>query len=153
MRSIWEESRGLAARSVNTAHVCANWLIGREIVEEEQAGKERADYGKELLKTLSGQMTGEYGTGFSVSSLQYMRAFYMQYPNLLQIQHAVRGESCNVLEDNMLKIQQAVRGESCHASQDSRSQIGHALRDLFRVAWLHPLKKSSQISEISWPAA
>jgi len=43
VRSIWEESRSLAARSVNTAHVCANWLIGREIVEEEQAGKERAD--------------------------------------------------------------------------------------------------------------
>ena len=45
IRLIWEFARTQAARSVNSIHVCANWLIGREIVEEEQRGENRAEYG------------------------------------------------------------------------------------------------------------
>ncbi|WP_020561189.1 DUF1016 N-terminal domain-containing protein [Thiofilum flexile] len=90
IRDIWEASRQQVIRSVNSAHVCANWLIGRQIVEAEQNGEQRAEYGKNLLKTLSKQLSTEYGNGFSVSALQYMRAFFLAYPALLPIQHAVR---------------------------------------------------------------
>jgi predicted nuclease of restriction endonuclease-like (RecB) superfamily len=90
IRRIWESARTRAARSVNSAHVCANWLIGQQIVEAEQSGKARADYGKALLKTLSVQLSGEYGSGFSVSALQYMRGFFLGYPELLANQHALR---------------------------------------------------------------
>jgi len=90
IREIWESARGQAVRSVNTAHVCANWLIGQQIVQAEQAGEKRAAYGKGLLQ---GQLSVDYGHGFSVSTLQYMRAFFLAYPKLLQNQHAVRGES------------------------------------------------------------
>ena len=77
IRDIWEASRQQAIRSVNSAHVCANWLIGKQIVEAEQGGEQRATYGKALLKSLSQQLTDEYGSGFSVSALQYMRAFFL----------------------------------------------------------------------------
>lgn len=92
IRDIWESARTHAARSVNTAHVCANWLIGQQIVEAEQGGAGRANYGKALLKTLSEQLVSEYGSGFSVSALQYMRSFFLSYPQLLEKQHAVRVE-------------------------------------------------------------
>ena len=92
VRAIWEDSRTQAARTVNTHLVQANWLIGRQIVEAQQAGQDRAGYGKELLATLSSALRKEYGSGFSVTGLQPMRAFYLAYPDLLPIQHAVRVE-------------------------------------------------------------
>ena len=106
IRDIWESARSQAARSVNTAHVCANWLIGQQIVEAEQGGAKRAGYGKALLKELSGQLSGEYGDGFSVSALQYMRAFFLGYPELLAKQHAVR------VEFDALPKQHALRDKS-----------------------------------------
>lgn len=106
IRHIWDSARTQAARSVNTAHVCANWLIGQQIVEAEQGGAKRAGYGKALLKTLSEQLSGEYGDGFSVSALQYMRGFFLGYPGLLAKQHALR------VEFDTPQIQHAVRGES-----------------------------------------
>jgi predicted nuclease of restriction endonuclease-like (RecB) superfamily len=106
IRHIWESARTQAARSVNTAHVCANWLIGQQIVEAEQGGTKRAGYGKALLKTLSEQLSGEYGDGFSVSALQYMRSFFLGYPELVAKQHALR------VEFDTPQNQHAVRGES-----------------------------------------
>lgn len=92
IRQIWESARTQAARSVNSALVQANWLIGQRIVEAEQGGKSRADYSRRLLKTLSEALEKDFGNGFSVSALQYMRAFYLGYPGLMKIQHAVRVE-------------------------------------------------------------
>jgi hypothetical protein len=93
IREILESARASITRSVNTTQVVSNWLVGREIVEEEQKGQDRAEYGEELLKGLSGQLSREYGRGFSVSALQYMRAFFHAYPALLEKQHAPRVES------------------------------------------------------------
>ncbi len=90
IRDIWEAARTQAARSVNTAHVCANWLIGEQIVRAEQGGARRAGYGAGLLKALSAKLASEYGTGFSVSALQYMRGFFLAYPDLMANQHALR---------------------------------------------------------------
>jgi DUF1016 N-terminal domain len=93
IREIWNTARSHAVRSVNTAHVSANWLIGQQIVEAEQGGKARATYGKQLLENLSADLAGEYGSGFSVTALKYMRIFYLGYPDLLEIRHASRDES------------------------------------------------------------
>jgi predicted GNAT family N-acyltransferase len=83
------------ARSVNTTQVAAHWLIGREIVEEEQRGKRRAGYGEELLKDLSDRLTKDREKGWSVRNLEYCRNFYVEYPLLMDIQksNAVRSES------------------------------------------------------------
>ena len=63
--------------------VDAYWQMGKRIVEQEQLGRERADYGKQLLKTLSKELTSEFGKGFSVNSLYYFRQFYLAFPEKL----------------------------------------------------------------------
>ena len=93
---ILESARVTAARSVNTAQVVANWLIGREIVEEEQRGSNRAEYGQQLILQLSEQLKRDFGSGYSAQSLFYMRQFYQSDASLVpasKIFHAVRGKS------------------------------------------------------------
>jgi predicted nuclease of restriction endonuclease-like (RecB) superfamily len=74
------EARTKAVREINKAQVLVYWEIGREIVDFEQKGKARAEYGEELLKKLSADMTVRFGKGFSRSNLQNMRLFYLAYP-------------------------------------------------------------------------
>lgn len=88
IRGIWEGAQTQAARSVNTAHVVANWLIGKEIVEEQQQGRERAKYGDQLFKMLS----DELGDKFSVSSLKSMRRLFLGYPNFMPIRQPLVDE-------------------------------------------------------------
>ncbi|WP_396190831.1 YhcG family protein [Flavobacterium sp.] len=68
-------------RTVNSTMTYTYFEIGRMIVEEEQNGKERAEYGKQILKGLSQQLTNEFGKGFSLSSLEQIRKFYLIYSN------------------------------------------------------------------------
>jgi predicted nuclease of restriction endonuclease-like (RecB) superfamily len=78
---ILEQARGQVARTVNTAMVQAYWLIGREIVEVEQAGEQRAGYGDEVMTLLSGRLRVHFGKGFSVPNLRKMRQFYLAFPS------------------------------------------------------------------------
>lgn len=80
IKSIIEESKKLVTRSVNTIMLQTYWNIGRRIVEEEQKGNERAEYGSALLKELSKELTREYGKGYSRSNLQSMRILFLNYP-------------------------------------------------------------------------
>ena len=75
-----EEARRKAVKQVNTIIVQTYWEIGRLIVEEEQKGKEKADYGTALIVELSKDLTKRYGKGFSKSNLFLMRKFYLTYP-------------------------------------------------------------------------
>ena len=70
-------------RHVNTALVTTYWLIGRRIVEYEQKGKERAEYGEQLLKKLSADLTSRFGKGFTERNLWHMRQFYISYQKIL----------------------------------------------------------------------
>jgi predicted nuclease of restriction endonuclease-like (RecB) superfamily len=84
------------ARTVNTAQVLANWLIGREIVEAEQQGRDRAEYGENLLKNLADQLKADFGSGYSYTNLKLMRRFYLNFPTLIgntEIGHALRDQS------------------------------------------------------------
>ena len=83
IRNILESARASIARTVNTTQVVANWLIGREIVEEEQAGKRRAAYGAELLRDLATGLKADFGAGYGVDNLELFRRFYLEYPHLL----------------------------------------------------------------------
>lgn len=76
------EARQKAYSAINSAMVEAYWQMGKRIVEEEQHGKERADYGKQLLKELSAELTKEFGKGFSTNSLYYYRQFYLTFPEI-----------------------------------------------------------------------
>jgi predicted nuclease of restriction endonuclease-like (RecB) superfamily len=100
IRQILESARTGVARTVNTTQVMANWLIGREILQEEQHGKRRAGYGERLLESLAKQLSKEYGPGYSARNLRFIRQFYLEYPDLLPsdaIRYAVRTESTPAL--------------------------------------------------------
>ena len=115
IRQILDSARSNAARSVNTTQVVANWLIGREIVEEEQKGKRRAEYGKKLIESLAVRIAKDYGAGYSVQSLFYMKQFYLSYPELCSgapILHAVRGEWNDTVSMPLAVIPHAVSAKS-----------------------------------------
>jgi hypothetical protein len=86
--------------TVNTEQVKAYWLIGRDIVEEEQTGKERAQYGAFLLQEISLRLTKEFGGGFGISTLKDIRKFYWLYKNI-PIGHAVCGQSVPEFKFNL----------------------------------------------------
>lgn len=77
--SIIDTTRGVIAKAVNVGMVGAYWQIGKEIVDEEQKGKSRAEYGKRIVEKLSRQLTEKYGAGWSSSHLWHVRQFYLLY--------------------------------------------------------------------------
>lgn len=93
IRALVLSARQTIARGVDLLQVHTNYEIGRRIVNQEQHGQDRAEYGKELLAALSARLTGEFGNGFSVSNLRYMRQFYLAYPEgMALIRQTVSGE-------------------------------------------------------------
>lgn len=80
IKEILVSARGNVARQVNSELLTAYWNIGRIICEYEQSEPDRADYGKRTIKELSRTLTQEFGKGFSVSNIQFMRRFYQAYP-------------------------------------------------------------------------
>lgn len=132
IRNILETARTNVARTVNTTQVVANWLIGREIVEEEQRGKRRADYGQQLVAQLSESLTAAYGRGWSVQSLFYLKQFYLSYPRLLPVEgifHATGGELAGYA------IFHAVRGESASTPVPSAAWQPGQLNP--NLSWTH----------------
>ena len=79
VRELILAGRKAAARTVDSIQVAACFEIGRRIVEHEQQGTDRAEYGKNLLRDLAARLTSEFGPGFSKSNLEYMRRFYLMY--------------------------------------------------------------------------
>jgi predicted nuclease of restriction endonuclease-like (RecB) superfamily len=79
VKHVIEESRNSAYRAANFAMVQAYWSIGKLIVEEEQKGEERAEYGKGLITELSKKLSTDYGKGFTATNLKYMRQFYSTF--------------------------------------------------------------------------
>jgi predicted nuclease of restriction endonuclease-like (RecB) superfamily len=92
LSGLLESARRASARAVNTLMTATYWEIGRRIVEFEQEGEKRAEYGAELLERLSADLTGRFGRGFSRQNLQYMRQFYLAFPPGA-IRQTVSGES------------------------------------------------------------
>ncbi len=85
IRELLLNARRRVSVQVNTELLSTYWNIGKIIVVHEQENKNRADYGKQILKEFSKELTKEFGKGFSVSNLQFMRRFYQNY----QIQQTV----------------------------------------------------------------
>lgn len=79
--AVVQQTRQCVKQAVNQQMVQAYWHIGRLIVEEEQQGKERAEYGKQQLEQISRRLQADFGRGFDVRNLRNMRAFYQCYPN------------------------------------------------------------------------
>lgn len=89
-------------RVANTSMVAAYWEIGRLIVEDEQKGASRANYGKQALRELSKDLILEYGRGYSVSNLKNFRQFYFVFPDLFEL---------NLMKEGDLQIRQTLSSE------------------------------------------
>lgn len=102
VKTILDTASQTIYRAANSAMVLAYWEVGRLIVEEEQSGSLRADYGKNVLKELSALLTSEFGRGYSVSNLKNFRQFYLVFPEVCQ--H-------NANNSSELPIRQTLSGE------------------------------------------
>lgn len=80
IKEIIDASRRNAVRSVDFCRVQMYWHLGKRIFQEEQQGKNRADYGTYLIKSLAAELEPEYGSGFGVRQLERSRQFYRLYP-------------------------------------------------------------------------
>lgn len=79
IKQILSQARQKAYQAVNSAMVEAYWKIGERIVQEEQNGQSRAEYGKEIIKNLSAELTAEFGKGFTERNLRNFRQFYIEF--------------------------------------------------------------------------
>ena len=130
VRDIIEAARAGVARSVDTAQVASNWLIGREIVEDEQHGKAKAEYGRKLVVELSEKLRKEYGAGYSATNLKLFRQFYSSYPSLLS------GAIGHTLRDQLPAPKE---GAAAPGAMELPSPIGHTASDQSVVPGrLHP---------------
>ena len=117
-----QSARNTVVRTINQTMVHTYFEIGRMIVEEEQDGKERAGYGKQLLKGLSEVLTNEFGKGFSVQNLERMRNFYLTYRKSSTLSRiSEKAISSTVLTESKKQNQQTVYDE-------------------FKLSWSHYLK-------------
>lgn len=131
-----QAARQQAVRQTNSLMVFTYFQLGRLIVEKEQQGKAKAEYGKETIAELSRYLTKEFGNGFSVSNLEYMRSFFINYRlkfEQLTISQTPSGES-------FLSISQTSSGNSSHKQKSKTLSAKFAL----------PVK-SETVSRISFP--
>lgn len=133
VHEILSAARTQAARSVNTAQVVANWLVGREIVEDEQSGRRRASYGVALLQELAARLLSDFGAGYGVDNLELFRRFYQSYPGLLpaKISDALRRNLGGAA--NTLPTLHGVRGEHWQPGQLSPDLSWTHYRALVRL--------------------
>lgn len=94
IRRILDAARSKIARTINFEMVQAYWLVGKEIIEEEQKGSKRAEYGTKLIESLSERLRAEYGKGWSPSHLWHVRQFYLTFQERCpKIPHTLCAES------------------------------------------------------------
>lgn len=91
--TLWQDAKNKAVLAINSELLMANWHTGQYIVEFEQGGKAKAEYGKQLLVNLSKDLTLRNGRGFSRSNLTYMRKFYLAFPKCETVSHKINMES------------------------------------------------------------
>lgn len=112
MRGIIDSARDAAYQAVNIALVQRNWLIGYRIAEEELNGESRAEYGTEVIKKLSKELTEEYGRGFTKTNLYNFYLFYKTFPEIF---HAASGKSAPLLSWTHYRTLLQVKDEKARA--------------------------------------
>lgn len=138
-----QNARQQVLRTVNQTMTITYFEIGRMIVEEEQRGKDRAEYGKQILKGLSEQLKNEFGKGFSVENLDRMRKFYRVYSissSLMRILEITNSSSVmtnsNILDLNS-EIDNAVISKPQSVTGEFKNEIPQSLISFFKLTWTH----------------
>ena len=135
LNSIVSTARNMSFRAANLMQVACNWLLGWRIVEQEQRGKARADYGKRIIEEASKVLTENFGSGFSETQLRNFRKFYQMF-GFLQIQQALPAE----FKNEILKIQQTLSAKSIQSPKQqsdeaNQQQVEQPL--LPQLSWSH----------------
>ena len=134
-----EQARHSAARYVNAVLTAAYWEIGRRIVEYEQGGQARSEYGEKLLDRLAKDLTAEHGRGFSRSNVAQMRAFYLAW-QIVQTpsgQFEARAKCPTLSGKSGKKKQQTPSAESAQALVPFPAPIRHGIvpAEVFILSW------------------
>ena len=132
IKELLRAAKQTVTTTINVAMVYTYYEIGRRIVEQEQKGKDRAEYGKEILKQLSISLTKEFGKGYSISNLKTIRQFYIIYSND-KIQQTVFGESQDQKSETVFT--------------NSQNQIGQTVFSQFKN---YPLTNDGKRFFLSW---
>jgi len=130
---ILKQARIYANRTVNFAAVLSNWHVGRIIVEEEQNGLERAEYGLFLIKELSERLTKDFGKGYDQTNLKLFRKFYIEFP-VWQLQNA-KGDTVSNLLPEFELLQKG--DSSCHPLENSEDQNIRSYFLRTDLSWSH----------------
>ena len=148
IKEVLEQARTQSYRAVNFAMVQAYWNIGRIIVEEEQKGKTKADYGKQLIAELAERLKADFGKGFDQSNLWHMRSFYLAFPIL----DAVRRELTWTHYRLLLRVErQEVRQfylDECIAANWSTRQLERQINSFYYERLLSSRHKGLVKTEI-----
>lgn len=126
-----DSARHISARAVNAVMTATYWEIGRRIVEFEQGGKRRAEYGEELLHRLSTDLTARFGRGFSRPNLQRFRLFFAHFPATSKcstVSSELHREKCSTLSSISL--------ERNSQAPSAKSDVA-ALAARFPLPWSH----------------
>jgi predicted nuclease of restriction endonuclease-like (RecB) superfamily len=138
-----QNARQQVLRTVNSTMTFTYFEIGRMIVEEEQNGKDRAEYGKQVLKGLSEQLTSEFGKGFSIDILERIRKFYLVYSKsetLLRILNIQNSETLlRISEDRKSQslITELQNEKTQTLSIEFKSMDSATLISFFKLTWSH----------------
>ena len=147
IKEILATARNKVYQTANSAMVEAYWNIGKSIIKE-QGGKEKSAYGSSLLQELSKQMTNDFGKGFTVTNLKYMRQFYLTFPN----GHALRGELSWTHYRLLMKVEnQNARDfymQEAVKSQWSTRQLERQINSFFYERLLSSKNKEQVAAEI-----
>lgn len=118
LKTIVGSAKEYSYRAVNTMQVVSNWLLGWRIVEQEQHGKQRAEYGKQIIKQASEALTAEFGKGYSETALRRFRQFFIEFKDL-QIQQPL----LDIFNEAFEKKQRLLLAESIQPPLVAKSGI------------------------------
>ena len=151
-KQMLDTARRHIANTVNSTTVEAYWQVGKYIVEYEQQGKSRAEYGKGVIKNLSQRLMDEYGGGFTVPNLKFMRQFYMCYPK----GYAMRSQLSWTHWRTLLKVQNEEARNyyitECVAENWSTRQLERQINTMFYERMLVSRDKEKVKKEIQHSA-
>ena len=135
LRAIVSTARNMSFRAANLMQVACNWLLGWRIVEQEQQGKARADYGKHIIEDASEMLTAEFGKGFTPTVLRNFRKFYLVFPDL-QIRQALPIQFADVI--NQIQQPMVAKSEKIQKQQSKVAKCSSIELPFFpQLSWMH----------------
>lgn len=149
IKQMLDNARKQIAHAVNSTTIEAYWQVGKYIVEYEQSGKARAEYGKGVITSLSKRLMAEYGGGFTITNLKIMRLFYLSYPK----GHALRDQLSWTHWRKLLTVQDETARNyyisECVAENWSTRQLERQINTMFYERMLASRDKDKVKEEIA----